>query len=208
MMVSSITWLVMLAVFSGLSVNLFLQFGLGLKGIAYDENIGRKELLAGTGILFVTVTLLWLIFSFAHSVFFWGVFEYIILFPVSFLVFSSLEYLVNRFILKVNTGRKGAFSLSDSLSGGPLAGGALSGAALFITLNVAGNLGEAVVLALSFSGSTALVFVVVGEIRRRSGMEAVPHSLRGGPLALIAMGLLSLIFTSGALMLFGVLGTK
>ena len=207
-MISSITWLVMLAVFSGLSMNLILQFGLGLKGIAFDASIGRKKLLAGTGILFVTVTLLWLIFSFAHSVFFWGLFEYVILFPASSLVFYGLEYLVDRFILKVNAGRKGAFPVSDTFSGGPLASGALAGTALFITLNVAGNFGEAVVLSLSFSGSTALVFVVVGEIRRRSGMEAVPQSLRGGPLALIAMGLLSLIFSSGALMLFGVLGTK
>jgi hypothetical protein len=38
-------------------------------------------------------------------------------------------------------------------------------------------------------------------------MEAVPRWLRGGPLALIAMGLLSLVFSSGALMLFGVLRT-
>jgi len=207
-MVSSITWLVMLAVFSGLSMNLILQFGLSLKGIAFDASIGREKLLACTGLLFVTVTLLWLIFSFAHSVFFWGLFEYVILFPVSSLVFTALEYLVDRFILKINIGRKGEFPLSDTLSGGPLASGALSGAALFITLNVAGNFGEAVVLSLCFSGSTALVYVVVGEIRRRSGMEAVPLSLRGGPLALIAMGLLSLIFTSGALMLFGVLGTN
>ena len=207
-MVSSITWLVMLAVFSGLSMNLILQFGLGLKGIAFDASIGKEKLLTGMGILFVTVTLLWLFFSFARSVFFWGLFEYVILFPVSFLVFSGLEYLVNHFILKVNAGRKKAFSVSGSFSGSPLASGPLASGALFITLNVAGNFGEAVVLSLSFSGSAALVFVVVGEIRRRSVMEAVPHSLRGGPLALIAMGLLSLIFSSGALMLFGVLGTK
>jgi Na+-translocating ferredoxin:NAD+ oxidoreductase RnfA subunit len=197
----------MLAIFSGLSMNLILQLGLGLKGIAVDVSVGKGRLLAGSGILFVTVTLLWLIFSFARSVFFLGLFEYVILFPASSLVFFTLECFVNRFILKVNTVR-GDSSKSDTLPGGPLANGALSGAALFITLNVAGNAGEAIVLSLGFACSMALVFVVAGEIRRRSGMEAVPHSLRGGPLALIAMGLLSLVFSSGALMLFGVLGTK
>jgi electron transport complex protein RnfA len=205
-MVSSLTWLVMLAVFSGLSMNLILQFGLGLKGIAFDTHIGKGKLLAASGVLFVTVMLLWLVFSFTRSVLFLGLLEYVVLFPVSALVFSGLEYLVNRFILKVNA-TPGDFP-SDTFPGGPLVNGALAGAALFITLNVAGNIGEAIVLSLSFSCSMALVVVVVGEIRRRSGMEAVPHSLRGGPLALIALGLLSLVFSSGALMLFGVLGTK
>jgi len=206
-MVTSFTWLVMLAIFSGLSMNLLLQFGLGVKGIVFDTHLDKEKILADMGILFVTVILLWLVFSFACSVFFWGLFEYVILFPVSSLVFSGLEYLVNRFILKVNT-PQGDSPVSNTLPGGPLTNGALAGAALFITLDVAGNIGEAIVLSLSFSCSMALVFVVVGEIRRRSGMEAVPHSLRGGPLALIAIGLLSLVFSSGALMLFGVLGTK
>jgi len=202
-MVISITSLVMLAVFSGLSMNLILQLGLSLKGIAVDVHIGKERLLAGSAILFVTVMLLWLVFSLGRSVVFLGFFEYVALFPASYLVFSSLEYFVNHFILKVNAGQEEAFFLSNTLFGGALAGGAL-----FITLNTAGSLGEAVVLSLGFSCSVALVVVVVGEIRRRSEMEAVPHWLRGGPLVLIAMGLLSLVFSSGALMLFGVLGTK
>jgi electron transport complex protein RnfA len=193
----------MLAVFSGLSMNLILQFGLALKRVAFDSyiGIGRERLLAGMGILFTAVVLLWLIFSFARSLLFLGFLEYMLLFPASSLTFSVLEYLTARFILKGDAGRKEAFFLNNALSGG-----ALIGAAIFITLNVAGGLLDAIVLALGFSCSTALVFVVVGEIRRRSEMEAVPRWLRGGPLALIAMGLLSLIFSSGALMLFGVLG--
>jgi Na+-translocating ferredoxin:NAD+ oxidoreductase RnfA subunit len=202
-MISSITWLVMLAVFSGLSMNLILQFGLGLKGIAFDESIGRERLLAGSGVLFATVIILWLIFSFIRSVLFLGLLEYVILFPVSSLVFSVFECMVNRFILKKNTEQEGAILFGDSLTGS-----ALAGAALFITLNVAGSLYDALVLSLVFSCSTALVIVVVDEIRRRAEMEAVPLRLRGGPLALIAMGLLSLIFASGALMLFRVLGAQ
>jgi len=200
---TSITALVMLAVFSGLSMNLILQFGIALKRVAFDSSIGfgRERLLAGMGILFTAVVALWLIFSFARSVVFLGFLEYMLLFPASSLTFSLLEYLTVRFILKGDAGRKEAFFLNNALSGG-----ALIGAALFITLNVASGLLDAIVLSLGFCCSTALVFVVVGEIRRRSEMEAVPRWLRGGPLALIAMGLLSLIFSSGALMLFGVLG--
>jgi electron transport complex protein RnfA len=190
----------MLMIFSGLSMNLILQFGLALKGIAFDESIGKEKLLAGSGVLFATIMLLWLFFLCIRSVLFLGLLEYVVLFPASFLVFSILECLTKRFILKENAGQ-GAILFGDTLTGGVLAG-----AALFITLNVAGGLYEALVLSVGFSCSTALVIVVVGEIRRRAEMEAVPRCLRGGPLALIAMGLLSLVFISGALMLFGVLG--
>jgi Na+-translocating ferredoxin:NAD+ oxidoreductase RnfA subunit len=192
----------MLAGFSGLSMNLILQFGLGLKGIAFDESIGKERLLAGSGVLFAAVMLLWLIFLFIRSVLFLGLLEYVLLFPASFLVFSVFEYLVNRFMLKKNA-EEGALLFGDRSTGG-----ALAGAALFMTLNVAGSPYEALVLSLGFSCSAALVMVVVGEIRRRAEMEAVPRRLRGGPLALIALGLLSLIFASGALMLFGVLGVQ
>jgi len=202
-MVSSITWLVMLAVFSGLSMNLILQFGLGLKGIAFDENIGKEKLLAASGILFAAVIVLWLIFTGIRSVLFLGLLEYVVLFPVSSLIFWVFECLVNHFILRRDTEQGVTVLFGDTLTGG-----ILTGAALFMTLNVADKLYEAFILSLGFSCSAALVVVVVSEIRRRAELEAVPHWLRGGPLALIAMGLLSLVFTSGALMLFGVLGVQ
>jgi len=202
-MVSNLTWLVMLAVFSSLSMNLILQFGLGLKGIAFDESIGKERLLAGSGVLCATVIFLWLIFSFIRSVLFLGLLEYVLLFPVSFLFFSVLECMTNRFILKKNVEQEIAILFGDTLTGG-----AFAGAALFMTLNVAGSFYEAVIFSLGFSCSAALVIVVVSEIRRRAELEAVPHWLRGGPLAFIALGLLSLVFISGALMLFGVLGVQ
>jgi len=202
-MVSNLTWLVMLAVFSGLSMNLILQFGLGLKGIAFDESISKERLLAGSGILCATIIFLWLFFSLVRSVLFLGLAEYVLLFPVSFLIFSIFECLTNRFILKKNEGQEKTILFGDTLTGG-----AFAGAALFMTLNAAGGLFEAIVFSLGFSCSAALVIVVVSEIRRRAELEAVPHGLRGGPLAFIALGLLSLIFASGALMLFGVLGVQ
>jgi len=202
-MVSNLTWLVILAVFSGLSMNLILQFGLGLKGIAFDESISKERLLAGSGVLCATVIFLWLVFSFIRSMLSLGLFEYVLLFPVSFLIYSIFECLTNRFILKKNGEQGTAILFGDILTGG-----AFAGAALFMTLNIADSLYEALIFSLSFSCSAALVIVGVSEIRRRAEMEAVPHWLRGGPLALIALGLLSLVFASGALMLFGVLGVQ
>jgi electron transport complex protein RnfA len=195
----------MLAVFSGLAMNLVLQFGLALKGIAFDASLSREKLLAGAGVLFVTVMFLWLVFSLARSFMFGGLLEYVILFPVSVWVFFCFEYIANRFILKE---KQPVPLFANTLSGGTFSGGILAGAALFVTLDVAAGLPQAIALSLGFSGSAALVFVVVAEIRRRSGMESVPRWLRGGPLALIAMGLLSLVFSSGAMVLFGVLGVR
>ena len=200
--------LAMLAVFSGLSMNLMLQFGLGLKELAMAENPNRTEaaekkwFAAGLGILCITILLLWLLFSFLRSIVPLGLFEYVLLFPSGVLVFAALEFLANYLALKYATLQEPV-----SVFGNAFTGGALACAALFVTLNVAAGLGGAMVLSLGFTGGVALAVGVVGEIRRRSEMEAVPRHLRGGPLALVAMGLLSLIFSSAALMFFKVLGT-
>jgi len=202
-MITNIPPLVMLAVFSGLGMNLILQLGLALKGTVFDSIIDREKHLAGMGVLFTSIILLWLVFFVIRSVVFLGFLEYMLLFPAGYLVYSGLAYLTNRFILKKDPGQEEVFFPHNALSGG-----ALIGASLFITLNIADGLLETIVLSLGFSASAALVYVVVGEIRRRSEIEAVPRWLRGGPLALIAMGLLSLIFCSGAMMLFGVLKAR
>ena len=202
---SNISWLAMLAVFSGLSVNLILQFGIGLEQITVNSQFHKKKILPGLGILVVTVLLLWLVFTLIRSMLFTGLLEYVLLFPASYLIYSmlsvSLDYCRNRFI-------SGKTEMEESLSGSLLTGGIMSGAALFVTLNIAGNFRETLVLSLGFAAGIWLAVAITGEIRLRSGMEAVPRFLRGGPLALIAMGLLSLVFTSAALMLYQVLGAK
>jgi len=207
-MAAGASLLAMLAVFSGLSMNLLLQFGLGLKELAMAENTDRartcekKWFLAGLGIIFATVLLLWLFLTLVRSILPLGLFEYVLLFPAGVLVFSALEFLANYLALKY-----AALTEPVSVFGNTFVGGALACAALFVTLNVAGGLGEAAVLSLGFTCGIALAIGIVGEIRRRSEMEAVPRHLRGGPLALIAMALLSLIFSSAALMFYNVLGT-
>ena len=195
------TALAMLAVFSSLAMNVILQFGLGIKGTVLNKTISREKLLAGSGIYFLSVTILWLFFYGIRAVIFLGFFEYILLFPASAFVFSILEHLKNRFILK-NVSKHN----ESILLGGIASSAASVCAALFIMLNVAGGVLDAVVLSLGFTLGIALAVVIVAEIRRRSEMEAVPRWLRGGPLVLISMGLLSLVFTSGAIMLFDVLG--
>jgi electron transport complex protein RnfA len=214
------SWLAALAVFSGLSMNLILQFGLGLRSLVKVENIGqeetssitaatdKKKFLAGLGILGALILLLWLVFSLARSLLPLGFFEFILLFPASYLAFYVFEYAAHRVALAKAAKQGKTFVQKDAFVDSMLTDGMFCGAALFITLNVADSIVEAVVLSLGFTLGIALTVLIVGEIRRRSEMENVPQFLRGGPLALISMGLLSLVFSSAAVIFFEVLVAK
>jgi electron transport complex protein RnfA len=223
-MTPGIVRLLTLAVFSGLSMNLILQFCIGMKMIVLAENHGssgkpsKREFLIWFGIHFTSVTLLWLFFLFIQSVLSMAGVEYILLFPLCYIVFTALEYLVNRFIMKKNIDTEGPDlfngSLADSIltgnakKSGAFLSGSMTGAALFITSNIAGNFAEALMLSLGFSAGIALAIIIMNEIRKRSEMEAVPACLKGGPLVLITMGLLSMIFSSAAIMFFNILAAK
>jgi hypothetical protein len=283
-MPNKFAWFLTLAVFSGLSMNLILRFGIGLQCVAPDgdsRDFGKNAkwaFLVWPGIYFISIMLLWLFFSLLQSVLFLGFLEYILVFPVSSLFFTVVEYLVRRLVFTTNwrgetvsrnhfisdhffigglmtgadqaslksgvslkndvslksgvslksdvllksgvslnsnvtpngvfTGMVGGAPVGGALVGGAPVGGAPVGAALFIILGLAGSFAEAVMLSFGFSASTALAVLIIGEIRRRSAMEAVPDWLRGDPLILVAMGLLSLVFISAALVFYAVLGVN
>jgi electron transport complex protein RnfA len=193
---SDLAWFALLAVFSGLSMNLILQCGLGMRGIALVKP-GRERLPPIPFLVFfITVLLLWIIFSFVLSTVSLGFFEYILVFPAASLVFFGIEFLLRRFVIKKKNDDEDAVQFCDGLAG----------AALFITLYIAGKFIEALALVLGFTLGMLLSFSIIGEIRRRSAMEAVFRPLRGSPLALISMGLLSLVFGSAAFMFFRALG--
>jgi len=214
-------WFLTLAVFSGLSMNLILRFGIGLQRIALEEDgAGAPPLrdsgenakwvfLVWPGIYFVSVMFLWLFFSGLQSVLFLGFLEYILIFPVSSLLFIVIEYLARRLFLRTGW-RGGTVSLDYFylMNGAAPVNGAMVGAALFIILGLAGGFAEAAMLSFGFSAGAALAVLIVSEIRRRSAMEAVPRRLRGGPLVLITMGLLSLVCMSAAMVFYAVLGAN
>jgi electron transport complex protein RnfA len=76
---------------------------------------------------------------------------------------------------------------------------------LLITLALADTFAGAAVLALFFALGNLMAIIILNEIRRRSSLEWVPRFLRGSPLILISMGLLSLIFASAAGICFKIL---
>jgi len=234
-------WFLTLAVFSGLSMNLILRFGIGLQRIVFDEGgalrgqgkNAERVFLIRPGTLFVSCLLLWLFFSGLQSVLFLGFLEYILIFPVCSLFFVVVEYLARRLVFKTNFRGEvvsrnriisdylfiyGPVTDADKASpngmfpsapvGGAPVGGAPVGAALFVILGLAGSFAQAAVLSFGFAAGSSLAVMITGEIRRRSAVEAVPDCLRGGPLVLAAMGLLSLVFISAATVFYAVLGVN
>ena len=204
--------LVLFMVFSGLSMNLMLQFALGINTAASSKELIRKPALIQLGIIFIAVILLWVIFAKIIASIISGIFIYVLLFPISSMVYEGLEFLTFRYVLKKDrepaaepakqrfVGARPVGGLGISFSGG------ITAAALFISLNIADSFIEAAALSFGFSSGILLAYLILGEIRLRSGLEAVPRFLRGKPLTLITMGLLSLIFSGVSLLLFRMLG--
>ena len=186
-----------LAVFSGLSLSLLLQFALGIAGAAGDSlpkgKNKRKIPFFQFTVLFISVLFLWVILTFIMPPAWRGFMEYFLFFPLSALVCMGLEHLGKWMYLKIfpkKIARTGnileVFSAHTAYDGLVLI-------SLFITFSLAVNFSGAVVLTLFFVLGNITAMLILNEIRRRSTLEWVPRYLQGSPIVLISMGLLSLI---------------
>ncbi|MDR1444603.1 MAG: hypothetical protein LBI94_06965 [Treponema sp.] len=193
--------LAILGVCASLAMNLLTQFGLGLavarRGKEPEDNC-RLFPPAFLG-LFVSLFLLWVFFTYILSPLGPGLYWYLLLYPLSAALIKGLEYLSGK------TGRgktpfKAGFPLP--LFAFPPGWAEFLPFGLLISLHLAPRPPEALVLALGFSLGLCLSLGILREIRRRSQFETVPSFLRGGPLTLISLGLLSLIFSSASIMFF------
>ena len=186
--------LALFVIVSGLSMNLMLQCGLGIERTASsssgDQSI--KGSLEKLGIIFVSVLLLWAIFAKIISAISAELFVYMLLFPVASIAFDGFEYVFCHFILEKEVERDCYISFCNGITA----------AALFVCLNLADTFVQAAALSFGFVAGIFLSFLILREIRRRAVLESVPRYVRGRPLILISMGLLSLIFTASALLLF------
>lgn len=179
--------LVSLAVFSGLSMNLVLQFGLGIEAAAAQ---GEKQRFFPFqwAALTLTVLFFWLVFTYILSPLNLGSLEYALIFPLSALGCMGIEKLFPRIF--PSQAREPVLFQSLSAYNG------LAMTALFLSLRAASSFLEAAVMSLGFSLGTGLALVVLAGIRKRSLVEKLPPPLRGKALALISAGLLALIFSS------------
>ena len=189
---------IFLVILSAFSMNLVLQCALGVKGAAERENPGGLATLIKLGIIFIAVVLLWVFFSKIISSIISGIFIYVLLFPLGYMAYNGLEYLIFNFLLKRNSADSGSVSFP----------GGITAAAVFICLIVADSLIEVAALSFGFCAGIFLVYLITGEIRRRAALETVPTFLRGKPLVLVLMGMLSFVFSTASLLLFRMIGAR
>ena len=201
-----------LAIFSGLSLNLLLQFALGTSVVASDftqKTERKKELPRVTSgqlpyvqfcILFISVLILWIFFNYILPVNWRGFLVYFLLFPLSALVCMGFEFLGGMLFPGVFSRFDGTktFTAITAYDG-------LVPASLLIAFAVADNFVGAFVLALFFPLGSLIAMLILNEIHRKSALEWVPRYLRGSPLILISMGLLSLIAATVAGIFFRIL---
>ena len=198
--------LVIFAVFSSLWANLLLQCGLGIKSAVVSKGTSRgntsredtkiQTTLIKLGIIFAAVLLLWLIFD--RILFFLSLdlLLYVLVFPAGVMAYDGLEFLFYHFVLKKEAAKNSHINFCNGITA----------VILFVCLNLANNIFEAAVFAFGFVFGIILSVMIIREIRRRSALEAVPVFLRGNPLLLISMGLISMVFYAVSLMFFGILG--
>jgi len=194
-----------LAVFSGLSLNLLLQFALGTAGAAadtgYKKNAKRELPLIQFCILFISMISLWIFFKYFLSAFWRGFSEFFLFFPLSALVCMGLERLIERILPQIFSKFKGmrkSYSAITAYDG-------LVPAALIITFIAAETFTDVLAIALFFVLGNLTAMLTLNEIARKSSLERVPKFLRGTPLILVSMGLLSLISTFAAGIFFKLL---
>jgi electron transport complex protein RnfA len=220
-----------LAVFSGLSLNLLLHFGLGIRELVDLADSGsispahKREWggIASPGwiVVFLTALLLWFFFTSVLMPPAFGFLESFLLLPATLLVSTALNLVFAYFFpggkITLHPGVRLAppsFAFRRLIESAGLGGGLFSGsscnglalASLFMTLRLAVKAVEALALTLGFSLGALLAAMILREIKRRSSLEAAPEPLRGAPLTLISMGLLSLIFSSVSAILLRILG--
>jgi hypothetical protein len=197
-----------LGVCASLAMNLLTQFGLGLAALAGGPGgngpaeTARFPLRAFLS-LSASLFLLWLFFTYVLGPLGLGLYWYLLLYPLSAAFAKGLGRLSAG-----EAGRTGPGRLPPGIRNPgalfflPPAWAEFLPPALLVSLHLAPGPLEALALALGFSLGIGLSLGILREIGRRSRFEAVPPFLRGGPLALISLGLLSLIFTSAAIMFF------
>jgi Na+-transporting NADH:ubiquinone oxidoreductase subunit NqrE len=188
--------LVALAVFSGLSLNLALQFALGIAEVSRGKPGTKEEYplpIFQCGVLFLALVLLWVLVSYILRFFLFGFLEYVLLLPLCALVCRGLEWLGDRFLSRTGPRVFNAFSTYNGL--------VLT--ALIISLQVAVNIIDAFVLALGFSGGFLFSLFLLREIRKRTALEQVPLGLfsEDGELGPVGQGLHFLVTAKVALRL-------
>jgi len=188
----------LLIIFSAFTMNLTLQCALGIKGAFESKSCTKKSTLINLVLIFSIIILLWFFLSRIIFSLFSGYFIYVLVFPLSFIVYEGIYYLFVKFIFKNDIQKESFINFP----------GGITAASVFICLNISASFLETVILSFGFTFGIMMVFLIIREIRRRAALESIHFFLRGNPLIFISLGLLSLIFTTVSLLILGIIGIR
>jgi electron transport complex protein RnfA len=180
-----------LVILGGFFLNLPLQMGLGAHEIFFSRNDSLLDALFESILLFFTLLFEWALFTFVFSPLTLGFFKYFLILPLGAVVPSCLRLAAARTL-------PSRFALRNSVYSFPYMSGA-NVAALLVMLGLATTGTEALVLAAGFSSGVFISMTILRAIRFRIDRERINPLIRGTPLLLIAMGLLSLAVMSVAI---------
>jgi len=187
-----------LLIYSAFTINLVLQCGIGIRGIAESKREFFLSSLIKLGLIFLSVIFLWFFFSKALSAIIPGLLLYILLFPVSAILYDGLEFLIFRYIFKKD-------AKDESIINFP---GGITAVSVFVCINAADSFLETAVLSFGFTFGIFLINLITREVRKRAALEAVPVFLQGKPLILITMGILSMVFSTASILLFRMINAQ
>jgi electron transport complex protein RnfA len=177
-------------------MNLALQCAMGIKGAPESKNCSRKTTIIRLGIIFITIIFLWLFFYRIVFSIFSGIFIYILIFPLSFIAYEGIQSLLKKYLFKKDIENECFINF----------GGGITALSVFICINISASFFQTLILSFGFTTGIMVVFLIIREIRRRAALEAIPQFLRGNPLILISMGLISIVFTVGSVLFLRVIG--
>jgi electron transport complex protein RnfA len=178
--------------FVSLSLNLITNFALGTRELLPQKQTPALLSFYPWFVIFVSTLLLWVLFA-RILLFTGGIFDLLLILPLSALTSTALE----KFFLRLVSQDSGE---SDNVFAAGLSGHELTAVSVLLTLHFALSFADAMLLSLAFSAGALLAYLIIREIQKRSSAETLPHGLRGTPLVLISMGLLSLVFSAASVL--------
>jgi electron transport complex protein RnfA len=181
-----------LAVFSGVSLNLLIQMGIGVRDFNREPHRPFRFVLFQWLSLFVSTIALWSLFTLLPSDFL----EYVLLFPLTATLGRLWEFIFCRMFPRENDAEERKKAYNKRLFSVISVHNGLVICALLITQRLAGSFYEVLALTVGFSLGFLGALYILRAIRGRFSGGIVHPLLRGTPLLLITMGLLALIFSS------------
>ncbi|MDR2491144.1 MAG: hypothetical protein LBD20_07060 [Spirochaetaceae bacterium] len=182
---------------STLSLNLVLHFGVCAREIFFEREQNIRPYIFRAVYIFLSVLILWHLAIYILLPLTLGFVCYFLLFPLCFLLYYIFDRTAGFIYTKDSRTKKEApVEIYQSEKPDTVPFVLFVYIALVLTMKLALNSFEAVVLAAGFSAGMLFAVLLLKAIRSRIAKEDAPPTLRGLPLLFVSMGILSLVFSA------------